>query len=112
MAGQLSSVMIEHLVEYEHSSPDSTFIALVRVFYELSRNRNFVVAYFEKAGSANSFRIMMGKVEELAFEDTDILVLIFKTLYRIIKLDANAADLFDMVGGGIIPKIVDIISAH
>ena len=111
MAGQLSAMLIEILLEYEHSNPDPTFIVTLRIFYELAKNGNFVIAYFEKPGSNSSFQILINKVEELPFEDTDLLVLIFKIFYRLVKID-NAARLFDTLGGGIIPKIVDIISAH
>ena len=55
MAGQLSGILIEIILEYEHSDPDPTFIVTLRIFYELAKNGNFVIAFFEKPGSNSSF---------------------------------------------------------
>ena len=61
MAGQFSTVLIEIFLEYEHSNPDPTFIVTLRIFYELAKNRNFLIAYFEKPGSNSSFQIVLDK---------------------------------------------------
>ena len=59
-----------------------------------------------------SFKILFQKSEELPFEDADLLALIFKICYAILKNNKSVAGAFHAMGLSLISKMVDIISAH
>lgn len=112
LGGQLSYCLTSIFEEYQTTNTDSTFIAAARVFYELCKDEIFVQDFLQKPNGVQSLKILLKHAEELPFDDTELLNIIFRAFYRMIKSDKKNLKLFSQLEIGLISKIIDILYAH